>query len=228
MRFKSLYYISLLMANVAVVYLVFKYSQDFAHERNGAISYQGVRNAKYSQYVINQTHKMLAKFVAINNKIMNTREEGNEGKTIKGKNLETNQMNAEVSNIKRQMSVPTLKQSVTNSRKKEFRATTGPQKKQDLATKTDLLKGLLTLENRMSFEEKQRPTAILPITSGLLAHVWFLQCARNVAVLCNHPLFPSLPDVKTYVHRLELERDNKNFLQRIFGLILPPITGKYR
>ena len=64
--------------------------------------------------------------------------------------------------------------------------------------------------------------------TGLNAHIWFSVCPQNVVVLCNHPLFPLLPDLRTYVQRLEYERPDEDYAQRIFGYIWPPVTGKYR
>lgn len=65
-------------------------------------------------------------------------------------------------------------------------------------------------------------------TSGLNAHVWYDVCASSVKSLCNYPLFPQAPNKRTLITTTDLSRVQDNYAQRIFGILHPPRTGKYR
>lgn len=66
------------------------------------------------------------------------------------------------------------------------------------------------------------------VTSGLNVHIWYDFCPSSFQVLCHHPLFPKAPDEKTIITTLDVTRTKDNYVQRIFGFLHPPKTGKYK
>lgn len=64
--------------------------------------------------------------------------------------------------------------------------------------------------------------------SGLNAHVWYDICPTSIQAICHHPLFPEQPNERIFAKQLSLTRDQSNYIQRIFGFLHPPKTGKYR
>ena len=65
--------------------------------------------------------------------------------------------------------------------------------------------------------------------TGLNVHLWFSLCAKSMSVLCNHPSFPLFPDLREHLlGKLDLNRKEQDFAQRIFGLVSPPESGQYR
>jgi len=67
-----------------------------------------------------------------------------------------------------------------------------------------------------------------PNLSGLNAHVWYDICPTSIQALCHHPLFPEQPNERIFVKQLSLKRYQRNYIQRIFGFLHLPKTGKYR
>lgn len=66
------------------------------------------------------------------------------------------------------------------------------------------------------------------LTSGLNVHIWYDFCPSSIQVLCYHPLFPKAPDEKTTITTTDVTRSKGDYVQRIFGFLHPPTTGKYR
>ncbi|KAL9968816.1 hypothetical protein ACROYT_G020946 [Oculina patagonica] len=66
------------------------------------------------------------------------------------------------------------------------------------------------------------------LTSGLNVHIWYDFCPSSIQVICYHPLFPKAPDEKAIITTLDVTRTKDNYVQRIFGFIHPPKTGKYK
>ena len=66
------------------------------------------------------------------------------------------------------------------------------------------------------------------ITSGLNAHIWYDVCPSSIQAFCNYPLFPKAANEKTVIRTPDLTRNQDTYVQRIFGYLHPPRTGKYR
>lgn len=64
--------------------------------------------------------------------------------------------------------------------------------------------------------------------SGLNAHVWYDFCPTSIKAFCHHPFFPEQPNERLFAKQLSLTRGQGNYIQRIFGFLHPPKTGKYR
>ena len=65
-------------------------------------------------------------------------------------------------------------------------------------------------------------------SQGLNGHIWYDVCPSSIEAVCDYPLFPKAPNEKTVITTLDVRRDGDNYIQRIFGFLHPPLTGKYR
>ena len=76
--------------------------------------------------------------------------------------------------------------------------------------------------------ERMENSDPMMIPSGLNGHIWYDVCPSSIQAACNYPLFPKAPNEKTIITTLDFGRSGNNYIQRVFGFLHPPRTGKYR
>ena len=63
------------------------------------------------------------------------------------------------------------------------------------------------------------------VIPGLNQHIWQSNCFNNIETLCNFPVFPNAPDMRNVT--LSTEILTESYSQRLFGYLLPDLTGEY-
>lgn len=68
----------------------------------------------------------------------------------------------------------------------------------------------------------------LELRGSLNVHRWYSICGNTVDNLRRHILFPKHPKLRTSITRLGMQSKLRDFGQRIFGYIHPPLSGTYQ
>ena len=95
----------------------------------------------------------------------------------------------------------------------------------------------LVLKRRPSLSTTSLSTSLpvgttMPSTTGTLnLHLWFETCAKDLDILCNHPMFSKAPDKRGCINMKMIDVYNEKEVKsegiRLFGFITPKESGLY-
>lgn len=95
---------------------------------------------------------------------------------------------------------------------------------------TESSKLLNTYSPSISSEYPSEHEEDFVVIPGLNQHIWESNCLSNIETLCNFPVFPNAPDKRNVILSTEILTESYRAAhdgQRLFGYLLPNLTGEY-